>query len=176
MFTNKNRAFYNAASVMTIDTIAEEKSIKYLIDRFQSSAMNISEACASYLLQRTENIPYYVQFIAFEIWQDLILRQDKSIENKHIDDAIERVLNLKSDYYWELTNRQTSYRKKVLYAISQSVEELFSKKVTKAFNLGAVSSTQKAIDVFIEDGIIERKESKYYFSDPLYKIFVIRTL
>ena len=176
MFTNKNRAFYNAASVMSIDTIAEEKSINYLVDRFNRSEMEIDILTAKYLLDRTENIPYYVQFIAFEIWQGLVLSDDKLIETRHIDEAVERVLNLKADYYWELTNKQTPYRKKVLYAISQSVEELFSKKITKAFNLGAVSSTQKAIDVFIDDGIIERKKTKYYFSDPFYKEFVINNL
>jgi len=75
-------------------------------------------------------------------------------------------LELKSDYYWELTNKYTSYRKKVLHALSQSASELFSKKTAQDFDLGAVSSTQKAIDVFISDGIIERNQSTYDFSDP----------
>jgi len=176
MFSNKNRAFYNAAAIMSIDTIEENKSVKYLITRFKRSDIKIDRDTAEYLLQTAGNIPYYIQYIAFEIWQNMILSDTDKITTKHVDQAVKRVLELKSDYYWELTNKHTSYRKKVLYALSRSAPELFSKKTTQDFDLGAVSSTQKAIDVFINDGIIERNQSKYDFSDPIYKKFINRHL
>ena len=176
MFSNKNRAFYNAAAIMSINTIEESKSIKYLISRFKRSDTEIDNDTAKYLLHTAGNIPYYIQYIAFEIWQNIILSDKNRITTKHIDEAVKQVLELKSDYYWELTHKHTSYRKKVLFALSQSASELFSKKTTKDFDLGAVSSTQKAIDVFINDGIIERNQSKYDFSDPIYKKFISRYL
>ena len=176
MFSNKNRAFYNAAAIMSINTIEENESIKYLISRFKRSDTEIDNDTAKYLLQTAGNIPYYIQYIAFEIWQNIILSDQNRITTKHIDEAVKRVLELKSDYYWELTNKHTSYRKKVLFALSQSASELFSKKTAKDFGLGAVSSTQKAIDVFINDGIIERNQSQYDFSDPIYKKFINRYL
>ena len=176
MFSNKNRAFYNAAAIMSINTIEESKSIKYLISRFKRSDTEIDNDTAKYLLKTAGNIPYYIQYIAFEIWQNIILSDKNRITTMHIDEAVKRVLELKSDYYWELTNKHTSYRKKVLFALSQSASELFSKKTAKDFGLGAVSSTQKAIDVFINDGIIERNQSQYDFSDPIYKKFINRYL
>ena len=176
MFSDKNRAFYNAAAVMTINTIEENKSVKYLITRFKRSDIEIDTDTAEYLLQTAGNIPYYIQYIAFEIWQNIILSDTDKITTKHVDDAVKRVLELKSDYYWELTNKYTSYRKKVLHALSQSASELFSKKTAQDFDLGAVSSTQKAIDVFISDGIIERNQSRYDFSDPIYKRFINQNL
>ena len=150
--------------------------VKYLISRFKRSDIEIDNDTAKYLLQAAGNIPYYIQYIAFEISQNIILSDKNSITTKYIDEAVKRILELKSDYYWELTNKHTSYRKKVLCALSQSASELFSKKTAKDFDLGAVSSTQKAIDVFINDGIIERNQSKYDFSDPIYKKFINRYL
>ena len=176
MFNNKNRAFYNAAAVMGIDKIDEDKSVEYLKTRFKSSQINIDQITAEHLLHLIANIPYYIQFIAYEIWQSIILTDRNKVTLNDIDEAIESILRLKSDYYWELTNKQTAYRKKVLYTISQSVTELFSKHTTSKYNLGAVSSTQKAIEAFIEDGIIERVQGKYEFSDPVYKIFINRHL
>ncbi len=176
MFNNKNRAFYNAASVMGLETIDERESEDYLVSRFNRSAMEIDIETSDYLLQRAGNIPYYIQFIAFEIWQTAILTKASEITNNHIDEAVENILKLKSDYYWELTNRQTGNRKKVLFALSWEVKELFSKQTAKDYYLGAVSSTQKAIDVLINDGIIERNKSKLYFSDPIYKEFIRRIL
>lgn len=176
MFNNKNRAFYNAAVVMSIDTIKENKSIEYLIKRFKLSGIEIDIDTSKYLLDKVANIPYYIQFMAYEIWQDIILSDEKRVTIEHINNAVERILSLKSDYYWELTNKQTSYRKKVLHAISQLGSELFSKQTSRTFDLGAVSSTQKAVEVFIEDGIIERNKNQYKFSDPIYKIFITKYL
>jgi len=173
---NKNRAFYNAASVMTIDTIQEERSITYLIDRFQRSGIQISSGVIQYLLDKVSNIPYYIQFIAHEIWQSAIMNKEEIIDEESVEQAIEQILTLKEDFYWELTNQQTAYRKKILYAISKSGERLFSQKTTKTYDLGATSSTQKALDVLIEEGIIERKKDTYYISDPVYRIFITRNL
>lgn len=176
MFNNKNRAFYNAASVMTINTIPENKSINYLNSRFKTSGINIDIDVTKYLLEIAGNIPYYIQFIASELWQDFMLNKKPEVNKKHVNEAIQRILNLKSDYYWELTNKQTAYRKKVLYALSQSVSEIFSRQTAENFNLGATSSTQKAMNVLIEEGIIDRKQSIYVFSDPFYKIFITNNL
>ncbi|NOY50128.1 MAG: hypothetical protein GXO88_06175 [Chlorobi bacterium] len=176
MFNNKNRAFYNAAAVMGLDKIDENKSIDYLKSRFESSGITIDKGTTKYLLSTVANIPYYIQFIAYEIWQALTLADRNKVSANDIDRAVENLLLLKSDYYWELTNKQTVNRKKILYALSQSVTELFSKQTADNFNLGPVSSTQKALEVFVEDGIIERKNEIYEFSDPFYSTFIANNL
>ncbi len=176
MFNNKNRAFYNASMIMTINKIKEEKSINFLVDRFYNSGIALNVDIAKYILQKVENIPYYIQFIAYEIWQFMIVNEKKTITKDFVNDAFERILEIKNDYYWELTNKQTSHRKKVLKALANSSKEIFSHKVNQEFSLGATSSTQKALDVFISDGIIEKIEKNYEFSDPVYKIFIISNI
>ena len=176
MFSSKNRAFYNAASVMSINKIVENKSIDFLETRFHSSGIVISKKVLKYILTVTDNIPYYIQFIAHEVWQSAILEGMQNISYLDIDKATENILELKSDYYWELTNKQTAYRKKVLHALSKTGKELFSKDAANTYNLGAVSSTQKAIDTFINNGLIERIEGKYAFSDPFFRMFINRNI
>jgi len=174
MFNNKNRAFYNASSIMTIKKIKEEESIEYLQNRFNLSGMTLHTDIAKLILKTVDNIPYYIQFFAYEIWQQMQLSQEKEIGERHVSNALESVLELKSDYYWELTNKQTNYRKKLLKALSHTSSEIFSKKVNVQYDLGATSTTQKAIDVFIDDGIIEKFNANYEFTDPIFKIFIKR--
>ena len=176
MFSNKNRAFYNAASVMSIGKIAKEKSIDYLKSRFALSGIVIKETVAEYILDASNNITYFIQFIAFEIWQLATLNGEKEIKKGDVDHAIENIIVLKSDFYWEIINRQTSYRKKVLHALSCTGTELLSSKASKKYDLGASSTTQKALDSFLEDGIIERTESVYEYSDPFFRMFVTRNI
>jgi len=85
-------------------------------------------------------------------------------------------LNIKADYYWELINKQTNYRKKILFALSHGVDEVFSKSTAEKYRLGPASTTQKALDTFIEEGIIERINNKYHFSDPIFMLFLQHNL
>lgn len=105
-----------------------------------------------------------------------MINKKEEAAKEHVDYAIETIIDLKSDYYWELTNKQTGYRKKVLVALCNSVTGIFAKRITQKFSLGANSTTQKAISYFIVDGIIEQFNNKYEFSDPIYKLFLLKNL
>ena len=53
---------------------------------------------------------------------------------------------------------------------------MFSKETTFKYDLGSVSSTQKALDVFIEDGLVEKIDKHDVLSDPLFKQFINKYL
>lgn len=175
MFSNKNRAFYNSAMLMNLNTIDNQYSIRYLQKQFNKDSIKISEEVAEYIIDSVNSIPYYIQFIAAEIWQQVI-NKNTEITTYHVDEAINIVIELKSDYYWELTSKHTNYRKKVLSALCNSSTGIFSKEVNDKYNLGANSTTQKALLSFIEDGIIEAHNNSYEFTDPIYKLFLTKYL
>lgn len=175
MFSNKNRAFYNSAMLMSLDLINKRDSLRYLEKKFSKDKIIITKEVAGYLLERVNSIPYYIQFVAAEIWQQVI-NNKRGIKKEDVDNSIKTIIELKSDYYWELTSKQTNYRKKVLYALCNSPKGIFSKEVTNKYNLGANSTTQKAIKSFIEEGIIEHFNDRYEFSDPIYKLFLLQYL
>lgn len=64
----------------------------------------------------------------------------------------------------------------MLFAISNSTGEMFSKQTSLSFDLGPTSTTQKALEVFVEEGIVEKIRGKFESSDPVYKLFIQRQL
>lgn len=176
MFNNKNKAFYNSVSVMSIGKISETRSIEYLKARFSRSGITIEDEIAMSILVTAGNVPYYIQFIAYEIWQSAILDNRTDIVSGDVLGAVENILMLKSDYYWELINQQTPYRKKVFIAIAHAEQELLSGEAAQKYNLGAVSTTQKALESFINDGLVERDKTQYEFSDPFFRMFVLKNI
>ena len=58
------------------------------------------------------------------------------------------------------------------YFYDREDELLRIKQTSLTYDLGAVSSTQKALKSFINQGIIERINNKYEFSDPIYSMFL----
>ena len=161
---------------LTNEKILANKIREFRIQFYKKYRVKILRAFAEYLLKVVNIIPFYIQFVTYEIWQPAILNEKTEISTFDVDEAVGNIIQLKSDYYWELINKQTAYRKKVLYTISNHLTELFSRQATLCYNLGAVSSTQKALDVFIEDGIVERTNNHYEFSDPIFKYFISSNL
>ena len=91
MFNNRTRAFYNAAMLMNIGIIDKRDSVDYLIKRFASDEINITKEIASYLVENVQGIPYYIQFVAAEIWQNVI-NEEKEITRSDVDIAILNIL------------------------------------------------------------------------------------
>lgn len=176
MFNNKSRAFYHSAYVMNLRKIEKEKSIDFLIKTFDDSRMHLAQDIAEYLIDKVDNIPYYIQFLAHQIWESAMINQISEIDRSIVDSSMSSILELKDDYYWELTNRQSSHRKKLLLALSHDVKEIYSENTSRKYDLGTPSSTQKSVEVLINEGIIEKDKEKYEFSDPIYKQFVKNNL
>jgi len=173
MFNNKVRAFYNAAMLMHIGPLPQHETVQFLINRFATSSIKIDEPTAIFLITQAGNIPYYIQLLSAEVWQNVIA-SSTDIDQNLITHCAKRIVDLKSDYYYELYDRQSAYQKKLLKALSISEENVFSADYARQFRLSAVSSTQKALSGLIESGIVEKAERRYFFSDPFFKRFLCR--
>ncbi len=173
MFNNKSRAFYNSAMLMQIETLPKNETIEFLKDRFLQSNITIDEPVALNLIDQAGNIPYYIQLLAAEIWQ-YIVALHQVVSNEVVSLCVERIVDLKNDYYFELYDRQSAYQKKIFKALLISGENVFSSEYTKRHRLSATSTTQKAILGLIESGIIEKVSANYFIADPFFKRFLSR--
>ena len=176
MFNNKNRAFYNSADIMHLEKMGTEESIQFLQNAFESSNIHLSREIAQYIIQQVDNIPYYIQFLAHQIWEYAMINSISQVDQPIVDNSLQEILELKNDYYWELTNNQSIHRKKLLFALSHDAKELYSEKTSKKYELGATSSTQKSLTVLLNNGIIEKNRDYYEFADPMYKKFIQNNL
>ena len=173
MFNNKTRAFYNAAMLMQIGPLPQEETIEFLINRFSSSDIKIDKQHALFIIEQAGDIPYYIQLLAAEVWQ-YVINSTQIIDKELIIKCAEKIVDLKSDFYFELFDKQSAYQKKLLKALIVSGENLFSSGYTKKFRLTAASTTQKALAGLIESGIVEKVEGRYFIGDPFFKKFIAR--
>ncbi|OGU29021.1 MAG: hypothetical protein A2057_09640 [Ignavibacteria bacterium GWA2_35_9] len=173
MFNNKGRAFYNAAMLMQIGSLPQEETVDFLISRFASSGIKIEQHLALFIIEQAGVIPYYIQLLAAEVWQ-YVVNSIQKIDRELIIKCAEKIVDLKSDYYYELYDKLSAYQKKLLKALVVSGENVFSLNYTKKFRLTAASTTQKALAGLIESGIVEKVNGRYFIGDPFFKQFIIR--
>jgi len=173
MFTNKNRPFYHAAAIMSIGSLPRQETIQFLIKRFSHSNIRLDEITASRLIEKAASIPYYIQLLAAEVWQDVINTTD-TITEEIVDTCADRILDLKQDFYFELFAHHTAYQKKLLKAIALDGQNIFSSSYARQYRLSAPSTTQKALSGLVNNGVLEKNKNNYVFSDPFFKWFVLR--
>jgi AAA+ ATPase superfamily predicted ATPase len=174
LFNNKKRAFYNAASQMTIGPLPEKETIDYLQQRFAGSAILISVEMAKYIISAAANIPHYIQMMAAEIWQYMV-NSHREITKEIVDDCAKRLSALKSDYYMELFDRQSQSKKQLLQALITNGKNPFSTAYIKEHRLPGAATLQRAVNGLITDGIVEKINDEYFIADPFFKLFLAIT-
>lgn len=172
MFMAKNRPFYNSAMVMQLSVLPEQETCHFLQRRFAASEIVIDDTMSRYLISCADNIPYYVQLLAAEVWQ-YMTPDLHDVTKDIIDECFTRVIELKHDYYFELFDRYSPSQKRLLQSIARSGVNVFSSDYISSNRLVGASSIQKSLSVLIESGLVERIDSSYFIGDPFFRRFLL---
>ncbi|MDR0363971.1 MAG: ATP-binding protein [Bacteroidales bacterium] len=171
LFNSKKKAFYNAAFQMTIIGLPKVDTMEYLRRKFAESNIVINDEEALYIISVTSNIPHYIQLLSSEIWQYMI-NTSKTVTKEIIDKCINLLIELKSDYYIELFDKQSRSKKQLLQALIKNGENIFSTAYIRTNNLSGAATIQRAISGLILEGIVEKTNSEYFITDPFFKLFI----
>jgi len=170
MFNQKERAFYQSAKLYPLGKIPLIEMRKFVSQGFLQLGINLNNDILELLLDWTENIPYYVQFLAAELFT---LSQDSDeISKEDLAKVMERILDRQNDFYTELMEKISSNQKKVLRALSDENTEILSKSIADRYFLSTPSSTQRSLSGMMQLGVIEKQGSAYTFSDPFFRKYL----
>jgi AAA+ ATPase superfamily predicted ATPase len=171
LFNDKKRAFYNAASQMTMGALPQKDTIDYLQKKFAGSAITLQPEIAEYIISAAADVPFYIQFLSAEIWQYMV-NSHAVVTQQIVDDCIARVLSFKNDYYIELFDRQSQSKKQLLLALTISGESIFSTAYIREHCLPNAATLQRATQDLLKDGTIEKANGVYFITDPFFKLFL----
>lgn len=170
MFNDKKRAFYHAASQMTISYLPEKDTVAFLKQNFLKKNVHLDDDTVQYIISATANIPHYIQLLAAEIWQSV--ENNTVISREIVDNSILQVLALKSDYYMELFDHQSKSKKQLLNALCSDGKNVFSEAYIRANQLPTPATLQRSVKGLTNDGIIDKTGNEYFISDPFFKLFL----
>jgi len=174
MFSDRKKAFYNAASQMSIGPLPQKDTIAFLRTKFSQSNISLDDNTAKYIISVTADIPHYIQLLASEIWQNMINTQE-IITKDIVDECAQKVLALKSDYYMELFDRRSRNQKQLLNALTLEGKNIFSAAYIKKYQLSTIGTLQRSVKELINNGIIEKNNDEYFIADPFFKLFVAKS-
>ena len=168
MFTDHGRPFYKSALTMLLDKPPIEESEAFVVSRFESAGLAISQEAARHLVAKIANIPYYIQQLGFEVFRLVDEAGHREATIMDVDEAYERLSGFNKDQYEQAMLSFSTAQKKLLIALARETTDEFDAKYRARHDLGASSTVNSAKKKLLEDGYIEQTGKLCQISDPFF--------
>ena len=174
MITSR-RPFYKAGPVVRLGKIDEQVFAAFIETKFTSSGIRPEEGLGEAIVELAGNVPYDVQRLAHETWDDVRAagRKTASLDDLHL--TLGRLLDEQHTMFEEAWQRLTLAQRAVLRAIVlENGRELLSAGVRDRHRLPAASSVQSALAALVRQDIVMKDRERYVVNDSLYREWMAR--
>lgn len=174
MLTSK-RPFYKAGPVMRLDKIDDGEFAAFIDARFAATGYTLEDGLGDAIVDLAANVPYDVQRLAHETWDDMRGTRRKSVTLDDLHRTLTRLLGEHQMVFEESWQRLTLAQRAVLRAVVlENGREILSADVRTRHRLPGTSSVQSALAALVKQDIVQKDAGRYMVSDSLYREWVAR--
>ena len=171
MTGDPHRAFYNLGARLFLGPVPRDEFATFLSDGFIAAGFRCAEGAVDRILNVAEEVPYSVQRLAHECWEQTRVSDDLTITSDRVDVAVARVVRQEDPAYTQIWNSLAVQQKRALNAVVlQEGRSLMSAGVSQRFKV-PTPSMQRALEALEQKGVVRQEESlgavRYRLQDPL---------
>ena len=169
----RSRPFYKAGPVMRLQKIPAERFAEFIEARFRATRLRPAPGLGAAIVELAGNLPYDVQRLAHEVWDDAQGAKAVGVDNLH--ETLSRLLG-EHDAIFEATwQRLTLAQRAALRgAVLEEGHELLSADVRSRYRLGGASTVQASLTALVREDILAREGTRYLVVDSLLREWVAR--
>jgi hypothetical protein len=169
------RPFYKAGPVMRLEKIPADVFADFIDKRFTRTGIKPEDGLGAAVVDLAGNLPYDVQRLAHEMWDDLKAAGGKRAALDHLHATLTRLLAEQQTVFEALWQRLTLAQRAVLRAVVlQNGRELLSADTRARHRLGVASSTQAALVALAKQDLVMKEGPRYSVVDSLFREWVAR--
>jgi len=169
------RPFYKAGPVMRLDKIPADEFAAFIEARFARSGIKPEDGLGMAVVELAGNLPYDVQRLAHETWDEVRGRRRKRATLDDLHDALRRLLSEQQTVFEAVWQRMTLAQRAVLRAVViEEGRDLLSADVRTRHRLGGPSTVQAALGALVRDDVLARDGKRYVVVDSLLREWVAR--
>jgi hypothetical protein len=169
------RPFYKAGPVMRLDKIPGAEFAVFIEARFTRSGVKPEPGLGAAIVELAGNLPYDVQRLAHETWDEVRRRGRRRATLDDLHDALKHLLVEQQAMFEALWQRMTLAQRAVLRGVVlEEGRELLSADVRTRHRLGGPSTVQAALAALLRDDVIARESDRYVVVDSLLREWVAR--
>src|SRR5215475_2920138 len=156
------RPFYKAGPVMRLEKIPAEEFAAFIDSRFTRSGMKPEPGLGAAIVELAENLPYDVQRLAHETWDEVRGRNRKRAGLDDLHQALKRLLAEHQMIFEAVWQHLTLTQRATLRAVVlEGGRGLLSADVRVRHRLGGASTVQRALAALVRDDVVTRNGDRY---------------
>jgi hypothetical protein len=169
------RPFYKAGPVMRLQKISPTIFRDFIERRFTKSGVKPEPDVADAILDLAGNLPYDVQRLAHETWDDVRAKGARKVTLEDLHHTLGRLLSEQETIFEALWQRLTLQQRATLRAVVlQGGREIHSVDARARHRLGVPSTIQKSLAALANQDLLLKEGSRYVVVDSLLREWVAR--
>ena len=169
------RPFYKAGPVMRLEKIPADEFAASIDARFARSGLRPDEGLGEAIVDLAGNLPYDVQRLAHETWDEVRARGRRRATLDDLHAALTRLLAEQQTMFEAVWQRLTLAQRAVLRAVVvEEGRELLSADARARQRLGGPSTVQASLAALVREDLVARDGSRYVVVDSLLREWVAR--
>ena len=169
----RTRPFYKAGPVMRLQKIPADRFAEFIEARFRATKLRPAPGLGASIVELAGNLPYDVQRLAHEVWDDA--RGGKSVGLEDLHDTLKRLLGEHGGIFEGTWQRLTLAQRGALRAaVLEEGRELLSADVRSRYRLGGASTVQASLTALVREDVLAREGPRYVVVDSLLREWVAR--
>ena len=172
----RSRPFYKAGPVMRLQKIPEDRFADFIETRFRATGMKPSPDLGLAIVELAGNLPYDVQRLAHETWDDVKAAGRKTVTLDDLHATLTRLLGEHETLFESIWQRLTLAQRAALRAtVLQDGRELLSADTRARHRLAGPSTVQASLAALVREDILAREGQRHVVVDSLFREWVART-
>ena len=171
----KSRPFYKAGPVMRLQKIPADRFAAFIESRFKATGFKPAAGLGAAIVDLAGNLPYDVQRLAHEVWDDVKARAKRSADLEDLHATLKRLLGEHETLFEGTWQRLTLAQRAALRAaVLEDGRELLSADVRARHRLSGTSTVQASLAALVREDILTREGTRYAVVDSLFREWVAR--
>src|SRR3954452_6942905 len=171
----RSRPFYKAGPVMRLQKIPADRFAQFIDARFKAGGIKAAPGLGAAIVELAGNLPYDVQRLAHEVWDDVRSERRKAAELEDLHGTLRRLLGEHATLFESMWQRLTLAQRGALRAaVLEEGRELLSADVRARYRLSGTSTVQASLGALLRDDVIAREDDRYVVVDSLFREWVAR--
>ena len=169
------RPFYKAGPVMRLQKISPTLFGDFIEQRFVKTGMKPEAGVAEAIVDLAGNLPYDVQRLAHETWDDVRARGARKVTLEDLHGTLTRLLSEQETIFEALWQRLTLQQRATLRAVVlQGGREIHSADARSRHRLAGPSTIQKSLAALTKQDVLLKEGPRYVVVDSLLREWVAR--
>ena len=175
IFLHRSMPFFQFGDTISLNKIATEDWVEYIVSHFADGKRTISHALAEEICKFTENYSAYVQQLA---WLVFTLKEEgETVTEDDVKQAKNDLLATNDILFMQMIEPLSEFQLNFLRAIALGIKKDFGlSEVREEYNLGSYSNITRLKTALLERDLIEKQNTELVITDPIFAKWLKRKI